>query len=439
MTLAGAWRRELAGVTAGALLLLAAGLQSGTPALFLSLGLSLYLAWQLRQLYRLSLWLAHPKRHAPPVGRGVWREIVHTVDALRSRDRKRKRKLERMLAGFRESTNALPDATVVLNARDEVQWWNRAAGQLLGLKRKRGKGLPVVTVMRDPVFESYLRRGDFRHSLQIPAPVSDALRLEVRIVPYGKGKRLLQARDITRLLQLETVRRDFVANVSHEMRTPLTVVHGYLESMEGALGGMPGRWGKVIRQMQQQTGRMQRIVEDLLLLSRLEQAPATPRQEPMDVPSLIRRLHAEALALSGGQHRITLRLDAGLWLDGTVTEIESAFNNLVVNALRYTPAGGAIELEWGRLDGAPAFSVRDAGIGIAAEHLPRLSERFYRVDVGRSRQSGGTGLGLAIVKHVLMRHGGRLEIESEPGRGSLFRCRFPQVRARRAVTSSSGS
>lgn len=430
MTLTGAWRRELAGICAGLLLLLLSGLWMGQTVLFLLAGTLLYLLWNLIQFYRLSLWLGQPKHTARPGGVGIWQEILRAVDGLRARDRKRKRKLERMLGGFRESTNALPDATVVLNDRSEVQWWNSAAVRMLGLKRKRGKGALIVDIMNDPVFHRYLLRGDYTHPLQVSAPVAEKIKLEVRIVPYGKGKRLFQARDITRLLQLETVRQDFVANVSHEMRTPLTVVHGYLETMETSEGGALAGWDKVIAQMRQQTGRMQSIVEDLLLLSRLENDEGFPGQESMDVPGMLERLLGEVLEMSQGQHRVHLELQDDLWLHATPSEIESAFSNLVFNAVRYTPAGGVITLRWGKREQAPCFSVEDTGIGIEAEHIPRLTERFYRVDVSRSRQSGGTGLGLAIVKHVLIRHGGHLEIVSTPGKGSLFSCLFPEGRAR---------
>jgi two-component system phosphate regulon sensor histidine kinase PhoR len=436
MALTSAWRRELAGIAVGALLLSLSGLWIWHPASFLLTGTVGYLSWHLLQLYRFSHWLAHPKGRVRPAGMGIWREILLTVDGLRARDRKRKRKLGRMLAGFQESTNALPDATVVLNDRSEVQWWNSAAARMLGLKRKKGKGASVVSIMQDPVFEEHLLRGDYARSLQMPAPASTDTRLEVRIVPYGKGKRLLQARDITRLLQLETVRRDFVANVSHEMRTPLTVIHGYLETMESSGEGPLAGWGKVIGQMQQQTCRMQRIVEDLLLLARLEGDESSPGQESVDVPGMLKQLYGEAVDMSQGPHRIDLELQGDLWLYANPSEIESAFSNLLFNAVRYTRAGGLITLRWGRRGEAPCFSVEDTGIGIAAEHIPRLTERFYRVDVGRSRQSGGTGLGLAIVKHVLTRHGGHLEIESRPGKGSLFSCLFPEGRGKDKSPSS---
>ncbi|MCP3869366.1 MAG: phosphate regulon sensor histidine kinase PhoR [Gammaproteobacteria bacterium] len=348
---------------------------------------------------------------------------------MRVRGRKRKRKLSPLLSGIHKSTKVLPDATVVLNSKGEMEWGNIVARGMLGLERKRDRGRMIDELITNQAFQNYYSAGDFSHPLNITSPVNDDIRLEIRIVPYGKVKYLLQARDITRLRQLETVRRDFVANVSHEMRTPLTVIHGYLETMGESEGEDLAPWQNIITQMRQQTGRLQRIVEDLLLLSRLE----SPGQEdglqaPVDVPMLLEFVRDEALSLSKGEHSITTDIDETIKLQGSASELESIFSNLVFNAVRYTPAGGRIRLRWWSSKRGPCFLVKDTGIGIEAEHIPRLAERFYRVDVGRSRKSGGTGLGLAIVKHALTRHGSQLKIESEPGKGSSFRCCFPPSR-----------
>ncbi|OOZ37353.1 phosphate regulon sensor histidine kinase PhoR [Solemya velesiana gill symbiont] len=425
-----AWQQELAGIALAGVFLGLAGAGIGHYTALIIAALLLYLAWHFVQLTRLTLWLRSPKRHARPYSVGLWRAIIELVEELRVRGKKRKRKLGRMLSGFRESTSALPDATVVLDDRGGVEWWNSVAGRVLGLERKRDKGLGISELISDPVFQTYLACGDYSRPLQMPAPVDDSVNLEVRIVPYGKGKRLLQARDITRLSQLETVRRDFVANVSHEMRTPLTVVHGYLESMNDSGDQALSPWSYVLGQMQQQTVRMQRIVEDLLLLSRLESHNNIEEQEVVDMSALMSVLKEGAEGLSAQNHEVAVTVEPGLNLYGSVTELESAFSNLVFNAVRYTPTGGRVTLNWECGDeGEPCFSVTDNGIGIAPEHIPRLTERFYRVDVGRSRQSGGTGLGLAIVKHVLTRHQGRLQVKSEPGKGSTFSCSFPDSRA----------
>jgi len=347
---------------------------------------------------------------------------------MRVRGQKRKRKLRHLLSGFHKSTQALPDATIVFNDKGQVEWGNIVARQMIGLERKRDRGRMINELIPDPKFQDYYAAAKYQLPLQIASPVNDSIRLDVRIVPYGKAKFLLQARDVTRLQQLETVRKDFVANVSHEMRTPLTVIHGYLESMgESGDAGLDA-WQNAIQQMRQQTGRMQRIVGDLLLLSRLEGPGKSDGQECVDIPGILEMIKDEAQTLSGGQHQITASIDKELKLQGCASDLESAFSNLVFNAVRYTPAEGSIHLRWWASKHGPCFLVKDTGIGIEPEHIPRLAERFYRVDVGRSRQSGGTGLGLAIVKHVLTRHDAQLKIESEPGKGSSFRCNFPETR-----------
>ena len=438
MNLTPGLRNELGFVILYAGVAVGLGLIFGYPAETVLVALFLYLSWHLYQIFRLNLWLSQPKKYSQPYAIGVWRTLVSAVDNLRERGRKRKRKLGRILNGFQESTSALPDATVVIDDRGGMEWWNESATQILGLDKKLDKGRSIEEVMVDPVFLSYLAEGDYLRPIQMPAPTDGSISLEVRVVPYGKGKRLLQARDITRLQQLETVRRDFVANVSHEMRTPLTVIHGYLETMVDSEDNGLDAWRHIVGQMQQQTIRMQRIVGDLLLLSRLESGQDTEGQAEVDVPSMLYRLKQEAVNLSGsGGHVFNIEVDPELRLLANPDELDSAFSNLVFNAVRYTPTGGEITLSWTMTDNGPCFAVRDTGIGIDKEHIPRLTERFYRVDVGRSRQSGGTGLGLAIVKHVMTRHNGHLNIESELGQGSLFSCCFPKSRERHALPVAS--
>ena len=429
MSLEQAWRGELVAAGLFCLLLIPLGLGTGRLVLTLWAGLTLYLGWHLYQLVRFTRWLGKPKSFPRPHAIGVWAPLMLRVDELSGRGQKRKRKLSRMLSGFLESTGALPDATVVLNDEGRLDWWNSVAADFIGIDRKRDKGALIDDLITDPVFLNYLHAGQYNRPLNIPAPVNDNISLEVRIVPYGKGKRLLQARDITRLNQLETVRRDFVANVSHEIRTPLTVVHGYVESMLESRESFLGPWKRILGQMQMQTLRMQRIVEDLLLLSRLETRRSSEGEAIVDIQALLKGIVEGGRQLSGEQgHQIELDVDPRLRLVGNSHELESALANLVYNAVRYTPAGGSIRIRWWLSGSGPGFSVTDTGIGIAAEHIPRLTERFYRVDVGRSRESGGTGLGLAIVKHVLTRHDGYLTVQSEPGRGSVFTCHFPHSR-----------
>ncbi|MCB1750381.1 MAG: phosphate regulon sensor histidine kinase PhoR [Gammaproteobacteria bacterium] len=423
------WRRELLIVLPIGVIGALAGFWIDHPAVTLLSLFTLYFCWQLLQIHLLNAWQRSPKSAHPPFAVGIWGSIIELAEAKRERARKRKRKLGRILAGFHESTNALPDATVILDEKGRMEWWNDVARQVLGLDGKRDRNRSIVEIIPDSIFNAYLLEGDYVRPLQIPAPLDDSISLEVRIVPYGKGKCLLQARDITRLHQLETVRRDFVANVSHEMRTPLTVIHGYLEAIaESGDESRLGEWQHVVSQMRQQTDRMQRIVADLLMLSRLETQEQAVGHEQVNVAELLQSVREEACNLSGGKHRIHLKTEADLRLYGIESELESAFSNLAFNAVRYTPPGGSVAMHWYANGSKACFSIKDDGIGIEPEHIPRLTERFYRVDVGRSRQSGGTGLGLAIVKHVLTRHGSVLEIESEPGRGSLFSCTFPEYR-----------
>ncbi|MCP3663553.1 MAG: phosphate regulon sensor histidine kinase PhoR [Gammaproteobacteria bacterium] len=426
-----AWIKELATVAVVAMWLVLFGLWVGQMPRWLAAGSAVYLMWHMFQLYRLTYWLSNPGRYPRPYAVGLWVSILHSVNDLHTRSKKRKHKLARILSKFHESTSALPDATVVLDGDGSIDWWNQAAAEVLGLNRRQEGVRAIREVIPDPVFQSYIASGDYSRPIKIPAPVNDNISLEIRIVPYGKGKLLLQGRDITRLQQLETVRRDFVANVSHEMRTPLTVIHGYLETMGDSDDAGLSNWDGIVAQMLQQTVRLQRIVQDLLMLARLDASENAEVCQPVNVTALLEILIDEAESLSGDQqHKFILESDNGLQLIGSESELESAFSNLIFNAVRYTPAGGEITLTWGtnNEEGGACFGVEDTGIGIEQEHIPRLTERFYRVDVGRSRKSGGTGLGLAIVKHVMTRHSGYLKINSKPGMGSLFRCCFPGSR-----------
>lgn len=416
-----AWRAGL--LFAGALLL---GWVIGYPGLLLFIAMAGYLGWHLHNLYRLERWYHKRKSFHPPEAAGIWGEVFYNIYQLQQRNRKRKRKLSRMLARFNESTSAMPDATVVLGDDDQIEWFNKAAKEYLGLNAKKDIGQRIDNLLRHPRFVAFLENGDFSNNLELPSPIGKQQTLSIRVVPYGKNRRLLVVRDITRMKHLERVRQDFVANVSHELRTPLTVIAGYLENMGDADDECLKAWGKSIDQMQEQSRRMIRIVEDLLSLSRLEADDALPLKDPVAVPAILAAIREEAMALSGDKaHRITLEADRDLWMSGGEKQLYGTFANLVFNAVQYTPAGGEVQIRWYQQGDNLYLDVQDSGIGIGAQHIPRLTERFYRVDPGRSREYGGTGLGLAIVKHGLERHGGRLEVESRVGEGSLFRCVFP--------------
>ena len=384
------------------------------------------LAWQLWQLYRLERWLLAGKDAEPPRASLIWGGIAVGIDRLRRQNRKRKRKYGRLLEQFQQATAALPDAAVILGEDDKVVWCNGASQPLLGLAPGRDIGLPVTNLLRHPTFVAFLNQRGQGDSVEFPSPVDDARTLNARVVPYGKKRRLLVATDITRVRRLEQMRRDFIANVSHELRTPLTVVIGYLETVLDSDDPGLEAWRSPLRGMRQQAGRMLHLIEDLLMLARLESRKERAPGKPVAVPALLADIADDAAALSGDQnHRIELSADSRLWLLGCEKELRSAFSNLAFNAVRYTPAGGRIEMRWYADDRGIYLAVEDDGEGIAPHHIPRLSERFYRVNRDRSRGSGGTGLGLSIVKHVLHNHGGRLHISSELGKGSLFVCEFP--------------
>jgi two-component system phosphate regulon sensor histidine kinase PhoR len=290
----------------------------------------------------------------------------------------------------------------------------------------------VINLMRQPDFVAYVESGDYSQPLEVRSARVGGAIFSVQIIPYGDAQKLLLSRDITRLDKLETMRRDFVANVSHELRTPLTVLSGFLETIK-ELQLDPQRSRDYLNLMAEQGKRMERIVDDLLTLSTLESSPSPPLDERVLVMPLLERLRIDGVALSGGKHRILLEAEAGFDLLGAESEIASAFGNLVTNAIRYTPDGGEVRIAWRATADEAEFAVIDSGIGIAPEHIPRLTERFYRVDRGRSRATGGTGLGLAIVKHVLSRHQAMLDIKSDAGKGSRFTARFP---ARRIVPAA---
>jgi two-component system phosphate regulon sensor histidine kinase PhoR len=408
---------------------IAAGLVSGEMVLWLFLTTLGFLAWHLYNLHHLLHWLREPKHKRIPEFPGVYEMICREIFRLRDRHKKRKKQLSGYLQQFQQATSALPDATVVLGPNDEILWANDAAQDYLGVRWPQDLRQRLTNLVRQPGLAELLRRhATSRQALEIPSPVRPGVHLSVLLVPYGKDQRLFVARDVTRLQQIHQSQNDFIANLSHELRTPLTVLRGYIEVMREREVECPPEWLGSLAQMETQTERMQAIVEDLLLLSRLEARDKPLQAEPVDMPALVRRLRDEAQRLSGpGCHRIDIDVDEGLLLLGEKDKLHSAFGNLVANAVQYTDPGGRIALRWYRDGDGAHFEVRDTGQGIADHHLPRLTERFYRVDGSRARASGGTGLGLAIVAQILKRHNAILHIVSEPDRGSVFRCDFPAV------------
>lgn len=423
-----AWMRETwiaAAIFAASLFL---GLFMGHPMRLFAGGLILYLLINLRQLHRLRRWLLNKKQDDVPDAVGVWGEVFNEIRKLERETQRRKDRLEGMLERFQSASEVIPDAMVILSTQDEIEWANPAAERLLGLRWPRDHGARIANLIRNPEFLTYMRRGDYHEAMSLPSPAVSGIKLSAQIVPFGSSQRLVIARDVTHLAKLEEMRRNFVANVSHELRTPVTVLLGFLEMMRDNSEMAPDDLHAAFGTMHEQAERMRRLVDDLLTLSRLETTPAHVHEEPTDVAALLESTKSVGELLSNGQHRFVLQADRALRLIGNQEELRSAFSNLVNNAVRHTPAGGEVRLRWWRDDEGAKFSVSDTGEGIAPQHIPRLTERFYRVDSGRSRATGGTGLGLSIVKHVLLRHEARLTIDSEIGKGSTFTCVFPPAR-----------
>jgi two-component system phosphate regulon sensor histidine kinase PhoR len=408
----------------------AVGTAAGEPAIGLMLGALLYAGWQQRNLIRLLRWLQDRKTHPAPDAPGLFEAICREVDYLRARHRRRKRKIVHVLKQFQDATEALPDATVILDKGGEIKWANRAASEFLGVRWPDDEKQRLVNLIRDPAVSTLL--GDetpHENTVEIPSPVKPDRYLSLRVVPYTEDQRLFVARDVTRLHGLDQMRRDFVANVSHELRTPLTVISGYIQTLRADETRCPEAWKPVLAQIDDHARRMTSVIRELLLLSRLEQDDKPPAANTVAIRDLVARIHGDAQALSGERrHMFSLEIEPNLQLVGDEGELHSAFANLVTNAVQYTPERGIIRIRWYADEAGVHFAVEDNGIGIPAQHLPRITERFYRVDQGRSRDSGGTGLGLAIVKHVLNRHDATLHVESQSGKGSLFRCDFPLSR-----------
>ncbi len=429
----GFWWRPLGELMAlafaAALFGLAAGVHAGLG--LLGLGLLILLVRQFWFQARLARWLEEgtlaESLGAAPRALGVWGDIYYRLNKLLSRQSRSNTELANALGQFQQAAEAVPDGLVILDENDRIQWCNPASNRYLGLDCRRDHGQYISYLMRQAPFLDFLRERDYSRRLVCRSPLSRETALSMQLVPYGAQK-LLMVRDITDLERVDAMRRDFIANVSHEMRTPLTVVGGFVETLADAQDMKAEDMRPYLQLMQSHTQRMQRLIEDLLMLSRLESTDHERVEERVPVPALVHELEGEAGQLSRGRHRISARIESGAWLSGSSQEIHSAFSNLVSNAVRYTPAGGSITLTWKEEGGEGVFAVTDSGEGIAPEHLPRLTERFYRVDRSRSRETGGTGLGLAIVKHVLTRHGARLDIQSIVGRGSTFAAIFPAER-----------
>lgn len=378
---------------------------------------------QLSYLQKLGEWLEHPQETRLPDGWGAWTEAFARLYHLRRDDKKHQAELTEWLARFRQAMHLLPEGVAIMDDVLFLEWCNPALERHLGLTMERDKGLRVTNLVRHPDFIDYIILGRYEQPLTL---AFRGRKIECRIIPFENRRQILVTHDATDTERIEAMRRDFIANASHELRTPLTVIVGFLEIAMADPGLDVTTRTAHLTLMTEQAQRMQRLIQDMLTLSRLESDEFPLKRERVDIKILVESIAAEARALSGGRHTIEVAVD-GPDVMGSMEELRSAFANLASNAVRYSPNGGTIRLAWSRGPDALSFAVTDCGIGIDPEHIPRLTERFYRVDKSRSRETQGTGLGLAIVKHVLLRHGGKLTITSQPGKGSTFAATLPNT------------
>ncbi len=423
------WRNELLFVAIIGLALLLLGLLTDSAQLLLGTGLIVYLAWHLSNFLLLQFWIARRRKSRLPISYGIWETVFDGLQREQSQRRRRGQQLVSSLSDYRDAAETLPDAIVILSEGAKIRWCNSAAHRLLGIRWPADRRRDINQFVVHPVLEDDLAKGHSSRPLEVPSPANGAWMLSIQITaPFGNQReRLLVARNITPQYRLEQTRRDFLANASHELRTPITVFRGYLEALKELAESQP-QWEIPITHMDQQVQRMQHLVDDLLTLSRLEMAERAPAVEPVQVRETLSAIMGQARLLSGERnHDLQLQADPRLWLKGEERELHSAFSNLIFNAVRHTPPGTRVEVSWqGDQDGA-VLSVRDYGRGIAAYHLPRLTERFYLVDAGRARRTEGNGLGLAIVKQVLDHYRAELGISSVVGEGTTFTCRFPSA------------
>ena len=419
-------RVELTRIALLGIALLVIGYFNGQTALTLLVGGSLYMVWTLLKIRRLYRWLEDGAKGLPPEASGVWGGISDQLYRLQKRNTRAKTNFRALVKRTRRITSALDEGLVILDAENCLDWWNPAAAELLGL-REDALNEPITNMIRSPLFVSYIHQAEFKTPVELTLPGRSQRVLQFSAKKFSPTETALIVRDVTRIRNLEQMRKDFVANISHELRTPLTVLTGYLETLRGdGQTPVPKTWTNALSQMEDQVARMNLLTEDLMMLSRLESTNPSPHSD-IDLMVLITPIVESARALSQDKHRITVKPMARATLRGDPKELHSAFSNLIYNAVKHNPEGCDICIEIDHSETGPVVTVRDNGIGIDSKHLPRLTERFYRPDSGRSTEMGGTGLGLAIVKHVLSRHHASLTIDSELGKGASFSCRFEAI------------
>ncbi len=435
--------RSVAGqiaVRLGSVLLAAlfVGLFTDRLTLALLAAVALYLLTQLRNLYLLDRWLRRRSGEDPPDMGGPWGEVIAIVHRIYRRKQFHRQRALRLLKEIRRFTSAMPDGAVLLGPNREILWFNRTAANLLKLRRKLDVGMRIENLVRHPEFIGYLEAEDRSAPATIRDAVTAGQSLSFHLIARSRDdQEILLIRDVSREARVEAMRRDFVANASHELRSPLTVLAGYLDTLD-AEQQLDASWSEPVKEMRRQSQRMHSVINDLLELSRLEASESKPTAEMVDVAGILSVLRKEALSLENRPQTIAVQLDSDAYLKGSEAELHSVFSNLLSNAIKYTPREGRIDIRWWVDEAGGHVSMQDTGFGIAPEHIPRLTERFYRVDAGRSREMGGSGLGLAIVKHVLQRHKATLAVDSVEGKGSTFTCHFPpaQVLTRALVRES---
>lgn len=424
------WKLECRNI--GWILLLAGGLGwiMGSVPWLLFIACSAYLGWSVYQLQRIHQWLSVQDPSDPPEAKGLWGDVFDGIYRLQRQGREERVRLQATVDYLQDSFASLDDGAVMLDQQGNIEWSNQAAENLLGLRFHDDTDQQLVNLVRTPEFIRYFESGDYSSSLQMTSPYNTNYELQINITHFGKGSRLLFARDITETNRLQQMRKDFVANVSHELRTPLTVINGYLETLADSQSELTGelRWRRAIDQMLNQCHRMEALIKDLIVLSRLESVPDAIDPQPVAIRPLLDAIRDEVTTAVDGYRNISIEADDSLKLLGSSDELHSAFANLVMNAAKYTADNGDISIRWYCDKNNAYLSVEDNGEGIDSYHLPRLTERFYRVDKSRSIETGGTGLGLAIVKHILLHHHAELKITSHVGEGSKFCCVFPLSR-----------
>jgi len=417
------WKRLVLELFLSCIPALVLGAMFGYLPWFLLASVTGLLIWHFWNLLQLSWWLWVDRSMTPPPGHGSWEPLLYGLHQMQLRNKKRRRELGSLIKRFRSGAESLPDAVVLTTEEGVIFWCNGLAQQLLGLRWPDDNGQNILNLLRYPEFTQYLKQQAFAKPLNLV--LNNGRHLEIRVMPYSEQQLLMVARDVTQMHQLEGARRNFFANVSHELRTPLTVLQGYLEMMqEQTLSGATRE--KALHTMREQTSRMEGLVKQLLTLSKIEASPIHTPNEVIDVPMMLRVVEREAQTLSQQRQTIEFHVDNSMKVLGSDEQMRSAISNLVYNAVNHTPPATHIIVSWQRVASGVEFSVEDNGPGISAEHIPRLTERFYRVDKARSRQTGGSGLGLAIVKHAVNHHDSRLEITSEPGKGTRFSFTLPE-------------